>query len=130
LNDAWVAGVSIEFSVAASGGPVSMISISGDCRGAAITNSSLILISNSVCQVSIDTVKMEGSWGGGAILYRWPDPASGYTASGAMGFLHVNNLNYNADGDVTNALHDVVVLRGGQWTPSVSLHNFNLANTR
>jgi len=47
-----------------------------------------------------------------------------------MGSLHVANVNYYADGTMPVSLHDVIVLKGGQRTPSVSLHNFNLLNTR
>ena len=130
LSDAAIAGLSFETKATSSGGPVSIIGMSGDCRGVASSNSSLVLISACVPQVSIDTIKIEGTWGGGAIQYRWPDPASGSTASGSMGFLHVANLNYSVDPATPFNLHDVIVLKGGERTPSVSLHNFNLLNSR
>jgi Pectate lyase superfamily protein len=99
VNDPAIAGVSFEplpGETLDSGGPITIIGLSGDQNyGDAATNASLVVVSNVNSLISIQSIKAESDFGGGLIHYYCGNGSIG-DGTMDMGHLSLRECNYNA----------------------------------
>jgi len=132
-SDAAIAGLSIEPVPGAfyTSGHVSITGITGDQRfDDSRSNACLVRLVNFVGLALIQDLNAEAAYGGGVIQHKFPELSSGWSAGAPMGLLTILNCTANlGSGSSFNGYlsgSDLLVLKGGERTASVTMQNINL----
>ncbi|HEX7654526.1 MAG TPA: hypothetical protein VF607_13545, partial [Verrucomicrobiae bacterium] len=131
-----IGGISVEPVIVGgqemgTGGAVNLSGISGDYGFFSYEGSaSLMRFYHVEPNVVIDSFKAEKSWGGGVVQYSLPTSDDYFSRNQGSLTIRGGTWNGGVGGNQTNGALDLVVLKGSQRTPQVSIQPVSLFGIR
>ncbi len=135
FNDATVAGVAVEGClpngnvVGPSGGPVTLIGVSGDNDNRPDSTASLFRFYRCSAIASIVDFRAEGYYSGGLINYNWSQAWPSGSAD-INGGLNISGGNYSSGNSEENPSDFIVLNSDGPRVPAVYIAPIHLYNVR